>query len=366
MKLQPTDLASHGAYYLRTPKDNGVDIYLGSGWENSLRGQIRETCRHAMSQTCQEGLMAFLGTTGAHLEKRILPLLFALAIVEIPIVFVVIVSMFHNYIQNIPQTTNLHLPGSNLNGASQAMTASTFVVKVPKYQQLDGKWTTESTVTRTLTTATTDHTAPLVTQYPGQADVVLILTNDMAVELQRVIENSAYPTCAQLQNFKRQAFPGGAEYCGFAGAAGAAQPGLALENLLVLRNPLDFHLDFRGEDVVQIFAAAMAMMHGMIGAPDDLLYRAELSAPWIFMLVYSWVRYKQRVGTINTVSREWLNSVTTTPKPTRTSTTSSSSSTSSKKPCRTDVLEVDHSVSVVFFVLFAPPRLRDQARLCRW
>ncbi|KAE9965704.1 hypothetical protein BLS_007440 [Venturia inaequalis] len=224
------------------------------------------------------------------------------------------------------------------------MTASTFVVKAPGYiQSPEGTWATEFTVTRTMTTATTDDRTPLVTKYAEQKDVVLILTENMAAKLQEVIEDSAHPTCAQLKNLKRQANPGGEELCGYAGAAGAAQPGLPLEDFLAIRNPLNFVLAFQAADVVRVFAAAMAMMQNMVGLPTDLRYHAVRAAPWMFMLVFLWVQKKQRVATANTVSSEWLDSVTNSPTPTRTSTTSSSSSSSSKKPCRTDVLEVERS-----------------------
>ncbi|KAE9976458.1 hypothetical protein EG327_008027, partial [Venturia inaequalis] len=301
-----------------------------------------------MSQKCQEEVMAILSTTGVILDKRQAVAVLVLAIVYAPIIFAMILHLFHHENNNIAHTTNLHLPGSNLNGVSQAMTASTFVVKAPGYiQSPEGTWATEFTVTRTMTTATTDDRTPLVTKYAEQKDVVLILTENMAAKLQEVIEDSAHPTCAQLKNLKRQANPGGEELCGYAGAAGAAQPGLPLEDFLAIRNPLNFVLAFQAADVVRVFAAAMAMMQNMVGLPADLRYHAVRAAPWMFMLVFLWVQKKQRVATANTVSSEWLDSVTNSPTPTSTSTTSSSSSSSSKKPCRTDVLEVERSPDCV-------------------
>lgn len=311
--------------------------------------------------------MAILSTTGVLLDKRQAVAVLVLAIVYAPIIFAMILHLFHHEKNNIPHTTNLHLPGSNLNGVSQAMTASTFVVKAPGYKQSPGgTWATDFTVTRTMTTATTDDRTPLVTKYAEQKDVVLILTENMAAKLQEVIEDSASPTCAQLKNLKRQANPGGAELCGYAGAAGAAQPGLPLEDFLAIRNPLNFVLVFQAADVVRVFAAAMAMMQNMVGLPADLRYHAVRAAPWMFMLVFLWVQKKQRVATANTVSSEWLDSVTNSPTPTSTSTTSSSSSSSSKKPCRTDVLEVERSVSILFFPSLALRRSQDRARLRRW
>ncbi|QDS73190.1 hypothetical protein FKW77_002559 [Venturia effusa] len=340
--LVPNDLPPSGVFYAVTPEDNGVDLYLGQEKFQLLRNNIF-ACRHAMTQKCQETLMSILGTTGTSLEKRLVGLI-ALAIIEAPIIFVMIAHLFHNEEHNIPHTTNIHIPGSALNGAASALTASTFVVKASSYQQQpENHWTTESTVTRTLTTATAAFRAPLVTQYAGQEPVLLLLPEDLAVRMQDLLERSASPTCGQLSNLKRQAFSGGEELCGFLGVAGAAQPGLDLETFQLMQNPMNWQLNFPRADLVQIWTAALDIMRDMIGAPEQIRNRVVLAAPFIFGLVLAWVENKQRVAVVNTISSAWLNTVTNRPTPTTTSMTSSSSSSSSKKPCRTDVLEPEGS-----------------------
>lgn len=298
--------------------------------------------------------MAILSTTGTLLEKRQFGLLLALAIIDAPVICVMVLHLFHNEQNDLPHTSNLHVPGSNLNGAAQAMKASTFAISASRWEKSHNNYfTTATTVTRTLTTATTDDRAPLVTRYAGTKDVLLILPEDLAVRVQQMISDSAYPTCGGLTNVKHQTFQGGEEFCGFAGVAGEAQPGLQFKTFQLMRNPLDIRVGFQRADLVQVLAAAMQMMRDMVDPPEGVRNRALLAVPFILALVIDWVEKKQPAGTVNTISRAWLNSVTNSPTATTTSTTSSSSSSSSKKPCRTDVFEIQNSVSILFFAPFA-------------